>query len=388
MKKRLTALSVENLKPGPVRREVPDGNRLYLVLQPSGAKSWAVRYRFAGKPRKLTLGPLSLAAARAEAAKALLELDHGRDPGEIKKAVEAKAEESAAATVRAVAAEYMRLAGKDLRTHHERQGIINRLILPTLGNKPIAEVKRGEIVRLLDRIEHENGARTAEMVLRIISKIFNWYAVRSDDFRSPLTRGMSRINARERARTRILDDAELRAVWQAAGDVPFGSLLRFLLLTGARRSEATGLQWSELDASGVWMLPASRNKTKQELVRPLSKAARTLLAQVPVIGPFVFTSKGQRGLTGISESKRLLDAASGVTAWTIHDLRRTSRTLLARAGVNSDICERCLGHTLPTIRATYDRYTFQREMLDAYEKLASLISGIVDPQENVVAIRG
>jgi hypothetical protein len=86
MATRLTAIWIENLKPGPARREIPDGKGLYLILQPSGAKSWAVRYRFAGKPRKLTLGHLSLAAARAEAAKALLEVEQGRDPGEIKKA--------------------------------------------------------------------------------------------------------------------------------------------------------------------------------------------------------------------------------------------------------------------------------------------------------------
>ncbi len=317
----------------------------------------------------------------------MLDVEQGRDPGEIKKAVEQKARDAAADTVAAVTAEYMRLEGEKLRTARERQAILNRLVLPTLGVRPIAEVRRSDVIKLLDRIEHKNGARTAEMVLRIISRIFNWHAVRSDEFRSPLTRGMSRINARERARTRILADDELRSVWKAAGDGTFGALIRFLLLTGARRSEATGLQWSELDSAGTWTLPKTRNKTKQELVRPLSKAARTLLAQMPAIGPFIFTTTGRCPLTGISESKRQLHVTSGVSDFTIHDLRRSARSLMSRAGINSDIAERCLGHVIAGVRGIYDRHAYQVEMAHAYEALAAQIERIVNPQPNVTALK-
>jgi integrase len=393
MAKRLTTLSIENMKPGPVRREIPDGKGLYLVLQPSGAKSWAVRPpRVNGKTVKITLGSwpaLSLLAARKAAADALCELAEGRDPREAKKTAKAKAEAAAADTVRAVADMYMRLDGKKLRSVAHRQRVLDRLVYPALGGKQIDTLKRSEIVRLLDKIETENGARMAHMVLAVLSRIFNWYAARSDEFRSPIVRGMGRVDAAARARKRILTDDELRTIWRASksDEGPFGALVRFLLLTGARRTEAAGLQRDEVDSAGTWTLPEGRNKSKVELVRPLSKAAGVILDQQPHLGPFVFTCTGRRPLTGISEFKQELDAACGVTGWTLHDLRRTARSLMSRAGVSVDHAERCLGHVIGGVRGTYDRHQYQKEMLAAYEALAALIERIVHPQENVVALK-
>jgi len=86
--------------------------------------------------------------------------------------------------------------------------------------------------------------------------------------------------------------------------------------------------------------------------------------------------------------KAALNYASGTSGWTLHDLRRTARSLMSRAGVPSDHAERCLGHIIGGVRGVYDRRQYREEMLMAYEKLAALISQITDPQENVVAIRG
>jgi integrase len=387
MKQRLTALSIENLKPGPVRREIPDpgAKGLYVVVQASGHKGFAVRYRNgAGKPCKLTIGSwpaISLVAARAAAAAALVEVERGHDPGETKKTAKAKAEAAAADTVRAVAEMYMRLEGKKLRSLDHRQRVLDRLVYPTLGNKPIDALKRSEIVRLLDKVETENGARMAHMVLAVLSRIFNWHAARSDEFRSPIVRGMSRIDAAARARKRILNDDELRTIWRAAqSDAgPFGALIQFLLLTGARRSEAAGLPWEEIDSAGNWTLPAARNKVKAELVRPLSKAAQAILAKQPHIGPYVFSRSGHRPLTGIADLKAKFDAECKVSGWTLHDCRRTARSLMSRAGVNVDHAERCLGHVIAGVRGTYDRHDFQAEMAHAYEALAAQIERIVNP---------
>ena len=114
----------------------------------------------------------------------------------------------------------------------------------------------------------------ADRTLAYIRKVINWHAGRSDDFRSPIVRGMARTSGKERARARILTDDEIRAVWKAAEAMPgpFGALVKFLLLTGPRRSEA-GLTWDEIK-DGVWLLPAARNKVKQDLARPLSAAAQ------------------------------------------------------------------------------------------------------------------
>jgi integrase len=246
-------------------------------------------------------------------------------------------------------------------------------------------------VRLLDRIEDENGPVMADRTLAYVRKVMNWHASRSDEFRSPIVRGMARTSGKERARARILNDDELRAIWTAAEATPspFSAFVKFLLLTGARRSEASDMTWTEV-SEGDWTLPAARNKVKVELIRPLSTAARAELAKLPLVGKrgFVFTTGGDSPLGGFSKFKRRLDATCGVTDWTFHDLRRTARSLMSRAGVPSDHAERCLGHVMPGVRGTYDRHEYQEEKRRAFEALAAQIERIVNPKENVVPLRG
>jgi integrase len=121
-------------------------------------------------------------------------------------------------------------------------------------------------------------------------------------------------------------------------------------------------------------------------MRPLSGAALAIVNSRPRTGDFVFN--GHRPLVAFTLLKAKLDTASGTSGWVLHDIRRTARSLMSRAGVSSDIAELCLGHVLPGIRQVYDRHKYVEEKRIAFEKLATLVSGIVDPQENVVAIRG
>jgi integrase len=397
MAKKLTTKSVENAKPGPQRREISDGGSgLYLILQPSGHRSWAVRYRANGEPTKLTLGSwpaLTLAGARKAAAEALHELERGNDPTAARRAAKNKAAAACADTVTAICEEYLRREGKKLRTVDQRVSILKRLVYPAIGDRPIDTIKRSEIIRLLDKIEDNNGQRMADVTLAVIRKIFNWHATRSDDFRSPVVFGMGRQNVAEHRRSRILEDHELRAIWTAttADKEPFAALVRFLLVSAARRGEAAGMRWDEIDADGIWTLPASRNKTKIELLRPLSKKAQAILAEQPQIDdcPFVFTSNGLRPIASFSGPKEKVDARSGVSNWTVHDLRRTSRSLMSRAGVNPDIAERALGHVIPGVRGVYDRHQYRAEMLHVFEALAAEIDRIVHPPEgDVIQLRG
>jgi len=391
MTKKLTAKTIENLKPGLQRREISDGGSgLYLVLQPSGHRSWALRYRFNGTPAKLTLGPwprLTLAAARKGAADALHELAQGHDPAAARADAKLKAAAAQANTLAAITAEYLKREGSKLRTLDQRVSTLNRLILPALGARPIADIKRSEIGRLLDGIEDRSGQRMADVALAVLRRIMAWHATRSDDFVPPIVRGMSRQNAAEHRRSRILDDDELRRLWAATADgEPFSNLVRLLLLTTARRGEAAGMKWSEVGADGVWALPAARSKTKVEVVRPLSKAAQAILAAQPRVGDYVFTT-GAGALRNFSDPKRKLDAVSSVNGWRLHDLRRTARSLLSRTGINSDVAERCLGHAMAPIRGTYDKHGYVDEMRHAFEALATLIERIVNPTDAVVAFR-
>ena len=388
MTRKLTAKTIENLKPGPQRREISDGGSgLWLVLQPSGVKSWAVRYRYAGRPTKLTLGgwpALTLAAARKGAADALHELARGHDPAAARKAAALTAAAARANTVVAVCEEYLKRESSRLRTADQRVSILRRLVYPVLGDRPVESIRRTEIVQLMDRIEDSSGQRMADVTLAVLRRIFNWYAARSDNFVPPFVRGMSRQKVAEHRRSRILDDDELRRLWAATADEqPFFNFVRLLLLTTARRGEVAGLKWSEVGADGLWTLPAARSKTKTEIVRPLSKAAQAVLVAQPRVGDYVLTS-GAAPLRNFSDPKRKLDAVAGLSSYRLHDLRRTSRSLLSRAGINSDIAERCLGHALPAIRATYDRHRFLDEMAHAFEALATLIERIVNPTDAAV----
>ena len=389
MTKALTAVAVDKLKRKTTRYEVPDGGQrgLLVVVFPSGKKSFIVRYRYGGVKRKLTLGGISLAAARKAAAAALYEVHEGRDPAEAKKISKATAAGAAANTVRAVCENY--LAAKDgggkLRTANERKKTFERLVYPAIGNVPISGLRRSQIVVLLDKIQHKSGDRMADATLAYLRKVLNWQASRVDDFSSPIVKGMGRYNGKERERTRTLDDDELRRIWTATEESkPFNALVRFLLLTAARRNEAGELQWSEI-GGGDWKLPEARNKAKVDLTRPLSKAAQAVLATQPRIdeGPFVFTTTGHHPLS-LSKPKIALDKACKVTGWTLHDLRRTARTLMSRAGVNTDHAERCLGHKIGGVRGVYDQHKYHGEMATAFEALAAQINRIINPPGDVV----
>jgi integrase len=393
MAKRLTDISIRNLKPGPVRREISDrANGLFLISQPSGAKSWAVRYRFNGKPVKLTVGvwpAVSLHDARVAAAKAREQVAKGNDPTKARADAKVKADAAKADTLTAVCENYLRREGSKLRTLDQRMSILKRQVYPVLGSRPIGEIKRSEMVHLLDRIEDHNGPRAADVALAILRRIFHWHEKRSDEFRSPIIRGMARQNAAEHRRTRILDDRELRAVWQAASaDIagPFGAFVKLALLTSARRGEIAGMRWDEIDADGIWTLPAARSKTKTEITRPLSKAALAVLDGVPRIDgcPFALSATGRTPISQFSTPKKKLDAASGTSGWRLHDLRRCARSLMSRAHVDSDIAEQILGHSRGDLIERYDRHLPLDRMRDAVERLSALIETIANPPEGAV----
>jgi integrase len=185
----------------------------------------------------------------------------------------------------------------------------------------------------------------------------------------------------------VLSDDELRGLWLAAETYPgpFSAFVRFVLLTATRRGEAAGLRRSELSDRGqTWIVPAGRYKSGKDTLIPLSEAAQRVIASMPVLGDFVFSTDGSRALGGFADRKRVLDKLCGLDGYTLHDLRRTSRTLLSRAGIAPDIAERCLGHSLTGVRGIYDRYEYQDEKAHAFEALAAKIESIVRPPEPVV----
>ena len=145
------------------------------------------------------------------------------------------------------------------------------------------------------------------------------------------------------------------------------------------------MRWAELEGK-TWIIPAPRYKTNLDHVIPLSKLALSTLPKRGN-GEFVFSKNGDTAMGGYQRHKQAIDAASGVRGWVIHDLRRSARSLLSRAGVAADHAERCLGHVIGGVRGVYDRHEYFDEKARAFEALATQVQRIVDPQKNVVAMR-
>jgi integrase len=357
-----------------------------LMVTKGGHRSFVYQYRAGGQSRRMTFPfKMGLEKARKEAKKALGGVASGGDPLQERRKAEALAEN----TLQSICEEYLRRDGKKLRIRDRIEATLQRLVYPKLAARQMDAVTRSEIVRLLDKIEDEHGPVMADQVLAYVRRIMNWHAARSDNFRSPIVRGMARTKPRELARERILNDDELRVVWKAAETFPgpFGYMVRFILLTATRRTEAAHMSDMEL-SNGDWIISGTRYKTKLDHVIPLSLAARDLLAQIPRIKgvKYIFTT-GSTAIGGFSKFKEDFDKQCGATGWTIHDLRRTARSLMSRAGVDADIAERCLGHAIPGVRGIYDRHAYYDEKKRAFEMLAAQIDRILNPQDNVIPIR-
>jgi integrase len=361
-----------------------------LMVTGRGAKSFVVQYRSAAGSRRMALkakgdrkAGLNLIDARKLADAILGDVAKGKDPLQERRKTAAEAEN----TFKSICEEYFRRDGKKLRTKDHVSAALERLVYPRFGARQIDTIGRKDIVRLLDKIEDERGAVMADRTLAYIRRIMAWHSARSDDFRSPIVRGMARTRPKELARDRILTDDELRAVWKAAQTSTgvFGYFVRFILLTAARRSEAADMIDAELSGDD-WIIPGNRYKNKLDHVVPLSKAARDLLAQMPRFKgvKYIFTT-GTAAISGFSGFKDEFDKTSGVTDYTIHDLRRTARSLMPRAGISEDHAERCMGHVIEGVRGTYNRYAYRDEKRHAFEALAAQIDRIVNPPPSNVA---
>ena len=161
---------------------------------------------------------------------------------------------------------------------------LRRLAYPTLGDRPARDIRRSDIVRLLDSVEDESGPVMADQTLAFIRRVFNWHASRDDDFRSPIVRGMARTKPKARARKRTLTDEEIRDVWAAlatADVLPcYPPFVKSLLLCATRRTESARLHTTELDGD-LWTIPGDRYKTKLDHVIPLTDAIKALIGGKP-----------------------------------------------------------------------------------------------------------
>jgi integrase len=388
----LTDLDIRKTKIPAKRLEIRDhGERgHYFIVEKTGTKRFALRCRFKGQQVNFPVGTypnVSLHKARELARHYRDEFKAGRDPREAKKTEAERAKAAAADTVAAIVDAYLadlRAAPDEerLRSIDQLEYKIKAYIVPEFGARPIASVRRGEIITFLRTLKTKSGTRTSEITYSLMQQVWRWYALAHDDFNSPFIPGMWK--QKQRARKRALTDDEIRKIWAAAELMgSYGAMVKFLLLTAARRDEAASMPWSELE-NGAWILPAERNKGERdggvELVRPLSNTAKDLLAERPHTSPWPFALNGHP-IRGFSTLKKKLDARSGVTGWRVHDLRRTSRSLMSRAKCDRTHSELCLGHKIKGVEGVYDRFSYYSEKLAVYEALAQQVELIVNPPQ-------
>jgi integrase len=409
MAKALTAASIEKAKPNPDKRqEIPDGllAGLYLIVQPSGSKSWAVRYRRGTKPRKHTLGPyptLGLLEAREQARKALLRVQAGGDPGlekkiERRRAIDGK--DSFEAVARLFIERHQRKKNRSWREAARLLGIIpdpderdsddpktfvlvKNSITARWRDQRVSEIKKADIIALLDDTVDRGAPIVANRTLATLRKLFNWSIERDLIEANPCT-GV-KPPAKEKSRDRVLSDDELGRVWTATEEIgwPFGPLIQLLILTAQRRDEVGALEWSELDLDkALWTLPRGRVKNDSGHEVPLSPTAVAVIQKLRRINgsKFVFTTNGKTPVSGYPKAKNAIVEKSGVHEWRIHDLRRTVATGLARIGIALPVIERILNHVSGSfggIVGVYQRHDFAAEMRAALDAWAREVKRIV-----------
>jgi integrase len=283
----------------------------------------------------------------------------------------------------AVAANWLKrhVEAKGLLTRDEIERVLRVYVLPHWREREFESLRRSDVARLLDHVEDNHGRRQADVVLSVVRAIGNWHASRNDNYTTPFVRGMSRTDPGAGRRARMLEDDEVRALWKATESGTFGAPVRILLLTGQRLGKVIAMRWDDISPDGVWTIPTAPREKGTAGALKLPKLALDIINAQPrfASNPYVFAGRGAGHFNNLSVAKAALDQASGTAGWTLHDLRRTARSLMSRAGVPSEHAERVLGHVIRGVEGVYDVHPYTREKADALQRLANLVSTIVNP---------
>lgn len=438
MSKTLTHAAIKRLRPQEgLRPEHPVSGGLYVLVHPSGKKTFVFRYRRpgSGRPAKLTLGVfdetgieeeaepvigglLTLAGANSLANAARRAIKLGRDPGaerhEAKQGERARRDETFPWAARAFVLRYARPKNRRWRdTAHVLGLVVDRKtdeltdelrkggLAHRWRDTPLSAIKKRDVTRIIDDYIAGGGSPyTMNVLFASLRKLFNWTVEKGYLEASPL-RGL-KLPQSVTEREHVLTDDELFAFWRACGKLgePFGPVFKLLLVTGQRRNEVGHLQRAEIEGD-VWTIPKERVKNKREHSVPLSALAQGIIGGVTAVGKrYVFTTTGTTPVSGFSKAKYQLDklmrrSLSALARkrgqrprpwrpWRLHDLRRTCATRLAQLGAAVHVVEALLNHksgTISGVAAIYNRYDYAAEKREAAEAWARLLLDIAEPKE-------
>jgi integrase len=406
LKTLLTERALRALKPAPAGKRIvlwDSGlSGFGLRVTDRGAISFHVMRRLPGKatPVRVVLGKypsLSLAAARKAAGAALNDLANGVHPRDRARSLRAAEDRRKTVTVASVVEEFTTRHLSRKRTGRAAGQLLHRQLVSRWGNRPIVDISRSDVIGMIEAIAdtHPASARQTWLYTR---RMFGWALNRDVGLTaSPCDRvRLADLMVLPKARERVLDADELRAIWRGTltDEFPFDPFVRLLILLGCRRGELAGMRRDELDlANGIWQLSGERTKNEQPRTIPLPRQAVAIMASLPTFsGPFVFsTTGGTRPIFGFTRRKERLDRRLGAAApvsWTLHDLRRTMRTHLSALPISGVVAELMIGHAQRGVRAVYDRYGYLAEQRSGFELWAARLRDIVEPPpENVVVLR-
>src|SRR6266403_5917182 len=281
----------------------------------SGARAFIINYRLRGREHRFTIGAWpdwSALKAVREARNLRQRVDRGEDP--LKDRAPIPTTKSVWSVLDDFMTRYVRNKERPLRSADQIQSAFDRLVKPRIGKIGVYELRRSQVAELLDKVEDEAGPVQADRVRAYLRKALSWYAERDDEFNlnAAFVRVGARANPKERARTRVLSDDELRVIWWMLSQTgTFGALLKTLLLTAQRRDEVANMTWTEIGGDGIWTIPAERYKTNSPNFVPLSKEALAIIEAQPRIErcDYVFPSLVNTPFTGFGKSKARLDKA-------------------------------------------------------------------------------
>ena len=373
--KTLTDRTCESMKPGKTRIDVRDAKSagLEFRVSPSGVKSWAIRYRRKsdGKQQRFTLGNypvIGLHEARALAAHVQAQVLAGNDPAGERRA------QKAVDTFDGLAERYItRYAKKRKRTWAEDQRILDRELSPIIGSMKINEIRRRDIINLLDDIADRGSPVMANRTLSLVSKVFRW-AESEDLIDAAPVHGIQK-RAVEKPRDRALDDAEIVVLWNGLRDWPITEQLkdaiRLCLLLGQRVGEILPATRDEFDLDArLWTLPPERVKNKRKHTVPLADMAFGIVSRnlKQSDGPCLFPStRRDQCLKPLAPNRAIArnHAQFGLEKFTSHDLRRSMITGLARLGIDRLVIAKCVNHASADLSSvtgsTYDQHTYLPE---------------------------
>lgn len=396
----LKDIAVRNAKPADRPYKMADGGGLYLLVNPNGSKWWRLKYRYAGKEKLLALGvypEVSLSDARGERDKArhLLRVEH-IDPGAVRKTKKREAKSRTENSFAALAEawfENKKPGWAEASATKARQYLDSDLI-PALGTRPIAEIRRPELVDVLRKLEKRGAYDAARKCRGWLSNIFRYALVAGVIENNPATDlDVIAAQAPQRKHHPHLSLAELPGLLKAmdafGGSPEVLSALRMLMLTAVRPGEVRGATWEEFDLdAAIWSIPAERMKMRRPHVVPLpSQAVEIVRAMKMLTGKraLVFPSP-QKPRVAMSENT--MNKALAVMGYkgrqTGHGFRHLISTALNERGYNSDWIERQLAHGDENeIRAVYNKAEYLDQRRQMMQDWADYLDALRDGRKVV-----